>query len=111
MRCIYKVLFTRVHPGAEKVNAWGKCSPRCSPPRRQYLCGTHPQGSWPRPGDADNGLSGQHRRGISQVLSQRSLPDGRWLQGKLRKVCDRTLESRVRNVEFSHTDLTDLTDF
>ena len=31
MRCIYKVLFTRVHPGAEKVNAWGKCSPRCSP--------------------------------------------------------------------------------
>ena len=27
MRCIYKVLFTRVHPGAEKVNAWGKCSP------------------------------------------------------------------------------------
>lgn len=31
MRCIYKVLFTRVHPWAEKVNAWGKCSPRCSP--------------------------------------------------------------------------------
>ena len=31
MRCIYKVLFTRVHPRAEKVNAWGKCSPRCSP--------------------------------------------------------------------------------
>ena len=31
MRCIYKVLFIRVHPGAEKVNAWGKCSPRCSP--------------------------------------------------------------------------------
>ena len=31
MRCIYKVLFTRVHPGAEKVNAWSKCSPRCSP--------------------------------------------------------------------------------
>ena len=31
MRCIYKVLFTRVHPGAEKVNTLGKCSPRCSP--------------------------------------------------------------------------------
>ena len=31
MRCIYKVLFTRVHPRAEKVNAWGKYSPRCSP--------------------------------------------------------------------------------
>ena len=24
MRCIYKVLFIRVHPGAEKVNTWGK---------------------------------------------------------------------------------------
>ena len=31
MRCIYKVLFTRVHPEAEKVNTLGKCSPRCSP--------------------------------------------------------------------------------
>ena len=31
MRCIYKVLFTRVHPGAEKVNTLGKCSPCCSP--------------------------------------------------------------------------------
>ena len=31
MRCIYKVLFTRVHPGAEKVNTLSKCSPRCSP--------------------------------------------------------------------------------
>ena len=27
MRCIYKVLFTRVHPEAEKVNTLGKCSP------------------------------------------------------------------------------------
>ena len=31
MRCIYKVLFTRVHPEAEKVNTLGKCSPHCSP--------------------------------------------------------------------------------
>lgn len=31
MRCIYKVLFTRVHPGAVKVNTLGKCSPYCSP--------------------------------------------------------------------------------
>ena len=31
MRCIYKVLFIRVHPGAVKVNTLGKCSPYCSP--------------------------------------------------------------------------------
>ena len=37
MRCIYKVLFTSVHPGAEKVNAWGKCSPRCSPLKSSSL--------------------------------------------------------------------------
>lgn len=27
MRCIYKVLFTRVHPRAEKVNAWASVHP------------------------------------------------------------------------------------
>ena len=27
MRCIHKVLFTRVHPGAEKVNAWASVHP------------------------------------------------------------------------------------